>query len=62
MDPYLRLTDSDPTPDPALDPANPSVTFKMVTNDYFFPLSFFAYYFLKIHFSKIKSHEEVTKR
>ncbi len=40
-----------------------SVTFKTSTN--FFIFRFFAYYFLKVHlhhFSKIKSHEEVTKQ
>jgi hypothetical protein len=40
-------------------------TFKMAIKNIFFPPSFFYYYFLKIylhHFSKIKSHEEVTKQ
>jgi hypothetical protein len=40
-----------------------SVTFKMTTI-IFFP-KFFSYYYLKLnlhHFSKIKSHKEVTKR
>jgi hypothetical protein len=49
----LPLTDLDPAPDPAI--------FVSDIQDG----KFFAYYFLKLHlhhFSKIKSHKEVTKR
>ncbi len=42
------------------------VTFKMITkNNFFSTLSFFAFYFLKLHlhhFSMIKSHKDVTKQ
>ncbi len=57
MDP---TPDSDPTPDPAPDPAS----FKKATKKLVF-LSFFAYYFLKLHlldFSKTKSHKDATKQ
>ncbi len=42
-----------------------SVIFKMATKNCFFFLRFFTYYFLSLHlnhFSKIKSHKEVTKQ
>jgi hypothetical protein len=42
------------------------VAFKMPTkNKLFFPLSFYSYYFLKVHLhpsSKIKSHKEFTEQ
>ncbi len=56
-DPYLWLTDPDPTP--ALDPALFVSTFKIATKNYFF-----ANYFLRLHLhnlSEIKSHK-VTKQ
>ncbi len=58
-DPYLWLMDPDSNP------VFVSVTFKTSIKNYFFSLSFFSFYFLKIHIhncSKITSHKEVTKQ
>jgi hypothetical protein len=57
-DPYLLLMDPD---------VNPAffVSDLQDVNNYFFLSKFFAYYFLKVHlrhFSRIKSHKEVTKQ
>ncbi len=51
-DPYLRLTDSDPTPDPAPDPA-------ILISDLQHGLLLFKATFTS--FFKDKSHEEVSK-
>ncbi len=54
MDPCLSLVDQ------VLDSAIFVINLKTPTNNYFS-----AYYFLKVHlhhFSKIKSHKEVTKQ
>jgi hypothetical protein len=53
-DPYLGLMDPDADPDPAL----------FVSDIQGVNKSLFAFYFLKVHlhhFSKTKSHKEVTK-
>ncbi len=55
----ISVADPDPTPDPA-----PGI-FVSDLQDVNKKLGFFAYYLLKLHlhhFSKIKSHKEVTKQ
>ncbi len=57
--------DSDPDPDAVPDPAIFVSGLQDVIKKLLIFLSFFAYYFLRIHlhnFSKIKSHIEVTKQ
>jgi hypothetical protein len=52
-------------PDPDADPALFVSDLQDVNKKLLFFLSFFAYYFLKVHlndFSNTKSHKEVTKR
>jgi hypothetical protein len=55
----------DPDPDADQDPVIFVSDLQDVDKKLIFSPSFFAYYFLKVHlhhFSKIKSHEEVTKQ
>ncbi len=58
-DSCLWPNDKDPAPDPAIF----VLDLQDANKKLFFALSFCAYYFLKVHshhFSKIKSHKEVT--
>jgi hypothetical protein len=48
-------------PDPDLDPAIFVIDLQDVNKKLIKKQSFSAYYFLKVHFSKIKSPKEITK-